>query len=420
MMTGIWRLIVLLTLALTFAACGEDEDGGGGGAGEEPAKTLKVYSSLPLQGAAREQNVAIVNGAKLALEQAGGRAGKFAIEYESLDDSTAQAGGWEPGATTANARRAAQDDATIAYIGEFNSGATALSLPLLNEAGVPQISPGNTAVGITSDAPGADEGEPDKYYPTGTRTYARLLPKDTVQGAALVAVMKEEDCTAAYILNDKEVYGAGLARNVELSAEEQGLEIKGNDGIDKNAANYRAIAAKIADTGADCFVFSGITANNAVQVFKDMAAALPDGKLFGPEGIAETGFFDASEGGIPADVAERTLLTIPGLPPEEYTSAGREFVKAYAAEYGDDSPDRYAIYGYESMKLILDSIAAAGDNGDDRAAVVDQVFATKDRDSVLGTYSIDANGDTTLTTYGIYRIQNDETTFDRTVEPPTS
>jgi branched-chain amino acid transport system substrate-binding protein len=119
-------------------------------------------------------------------------------------------------------------------------------------------------------------------------------------------------------------------------------------------------------------------------------------------------------------VAGRTLLTIPGLPPEEYTPAGREFVKAYAAKYGDKTPDRYAIYGYESMKLILDSITAAGDNGDDRAAVVDQVFATKDRDSVLGTYSIDENGDTTLTTYGIYRIENNATVFDRTIEPPTS
>jgi branched-chain amino acid transport system substrate-binding protein len=418
-MTALWRLIVFVALAATLVACGDDEDGGSS-AGDESAKTLKVYSSLPLQGAAREQNVAIVNGAKLALEQAGGRAGKFAIEYESLDDSTAQAGGWDAGATTANARRAAQDDAAIAYIGEFNSGATALSLPLLNEAGILQISPGNTAVGITSDEPGADAGEPDKYYPTGKRTYARLLPKDTVQGAALVAVMKEEGCKVAYVLNDKEVYGAGLARNVELAAKAQGLEIKGNDGIDKNAANYRSLAAKIADTGADCFVFAGITANNAVQLFKDMAAALPDGKLFGPEGIAESGFFDAGEGGIPAGVAERTLLTIPGLPPEEYTAAGREFVKAYAAKYGDNTPDRYAIYGFESMKLILDTIAAAGDNGDDRAAVVDQAFATKNRDSVLGGYSIDENGDTTLTTYGIYRIENNQTKFDRTIEPPTS
>jgi branched-chain amino acid transport system substrate-binding protein len=418
-MGAMWRLIVVVALAAALVACGEDEDGGDGGGGGEEAKTLKVYSSLPLQGAAREQNVAIVNGAQLALEEAGSRAGEFAIEYESLDDSTAQAGGWEPGATTSNARRAAQDDAAIAYIGEFNSGATALSLPLLNEAGLLQISPGNTAVGITSDEPGADEGEPDKYYPTGKRTYARLLPKDTVQGAALVAVMKEEDCASAYILNDQEVYGEGLGRNVELSAEAQGLEIKGNDGIDKQAPNYRSLGAKVAGTGAECVVYAGITANNAVQIFKDMAAALPDGKLFGPEGVAETGFFDSSAGGIPADVAERTLLTIPGLPPEEYTDAGREFVDAYAAKFGDKTPDRYAIYGYESMRLILDTIAAAGANGDDRAAVVDQVFATKDRDSVLGTYSIDENGDTTLTTYGIYRIENDVTKFDRTIEPPT-
>jgi branched-chain amino acid transport system substrate-binding protein len=404
-------------LAVAIAGCGDDDGGGEAGGGEE-AKTLTVYSSLALQGAARDQNVAIVNGAKLALEQAGGRAGEFAIEYTSLDDSTAQAGGWEPTATTANARRATQDDSAIAYIGEFNSGATALSLPLLNEAGMLQISPGNTAVGITSDEPGAEEGEPDKYYPTGKRTYARLLPKDTVQGAALVAVMKEEDCTAAYILNDKEVYGAGLARNVELSAEEQGLEIKGNEGIDKNAANYRAVASKMAGAGVDCFVYTGITANNAVQIFKDVAAALPDGRLFGPEGIGETGFFDPDEGGIPADVAGRTLLTIPGLAPEEYTPAGREFVKAYSEEYGERNPDRYAIYGFESMKLILDSIAALGENGDDRAALVDHVMATKDRDSVLGTYGVDENGDTTLTTYGIYRIEDGALVFDRTIEPP--
>ena len=184
------------------------------------AATLTIYSSLPLQGAARAQSVAAVNGAKLALEQAGGKVGDFQITYKSLDDSTAQAAGWEPGATSTNARKAASDDSTIGYIGEFNSGATAVSLPILNEAGVAQVSPGNTAVGITSDDPGAEPGEPDKYYPSGTRTYARVLPKDTYQGAALVALAKEEGCASAYILNDQEVYGAGLAKNVELAAKE--------------------------------------------------------------------------------------------------------------------------------------------------------------------------------------------------------
>jgi branched-chain amino acid transport system substrate-binding protein len=410
--------VAVLGFALAVAACGDDDDGGGAGGGDGGGgKKLTIYSSLPLQGAARAQAVATVNGAKLALQQAGGKVGDFTIEYISLDDSTAQAGGWEAGQTAANARKAINDDSTIGYIGEFNSGATAVSLPLLNEAGIPQVSPGNTAVGITSDDPGASPGEPDKYYPTGKRTYARILPKDTYQGAALATLATEEGCESAYILNDKEVYGAGLARNVELSAEKVGLEIKGNEGMDKNAPNYRSLGAKIKGTGAECFIYCGITANNAVQLFKDMAVALPEGALLGPEGVGETGFFDSSEGGLPPDVASRVLITIPGLAPEEYPPAGKEFLKAYEAEYGEKNPDRYAVYGYESMALLLDAIKRAGENGGDRAAVVDQLLATKDREGVFGTYSIDENGDITLTPYGVYKIKDDQLVFDRSIEP---
>ena len=135
-------------LALGVGACGDDDDGGGGGGGDGgggEAKTVTVYSSLPLQGASRPQTTALVNGIKLALEQAGNKAGDFTVKYQSLDDSTAQAGSWTPEATQANASKAAQDDATAVYIGEFNSGASAISIPILNEAGVPQISPGEHA-----------------------------------------------------------------------------------------------------------------------------------------------------------------------------------------------------------------------------------------------------------------------------------
>jgi branched-chain amino acid transport system substrate-binding protein len=412
-------ILAAAVLAALVAACGSDEPstgGGGGGGGESAAEELTIYSSLPLQGAARAQSEAAVNGAKLALEQAGGKAGTFPIKYVSLDDSTAQAAGWEPNATSANARKAAQDDKTIGYIGEFNSGATAVSLPILNEAGIAQVSPGNTAVGITSNDPGASPGEPDKYYPTGVRTYARVLPKDTYQGAALASLAKEKGCSSAYVLNDKEVYGAGLAKNVELSAKKVGLEIKGDEGIDKNAANYRSLASKIKATGAQCFIYAGITANNAVQIFKDMAAALPSAPLLGPEGVGESGFFDPKDGGLPADVAKRVLVTIPGVAPEEYPPAGKEFLKAYEEKFGEKNPDRYAVYGYESMSLLLDAIKRAGDKGNDRASVAKQLLATKDREGVFGKYSIDPNGDITLTPYGIYRIEDGALVFDHTVE----
>src|SRR5262245_57139744 len=199
-------------LALGVAGCGSDDGGGssgGGGASTSGGeKTLTIYSSMPLQGASSPQTKAIVNGMKLALEQNGNRAGKFPIKYVSLDNSTAQAGSWTPEATSANARKAAQDKSTAAYLGEFNSGAAAVSIPILNEGGVPQISPANTAVGLTTKEPGSTAGEPDKYYPSGQRTYVRIVARDSIKGPVMVGAMKDDGCTKVELTNDKEVYGA--------------------------------------------------------------------------------------------------------------------------------------------------------------------------------------------------------------------
>jgi len=407
-------IAAVLVLVLGVAACGDDDDTTGSTGGDGGGQTLTVYSSLPLQGAQRPQTTDMVKGIELALEQAGNKAGDFTVEYESLDDSTAQAGAWTPEATTSNARKAAQDNATAVYIGEFNSGASAVSIPVLNEAGVPQISPANTAVGLTSDEPGADAGEPDKYYPSGQRTYTRIVPKDTIQGAALATVMKQDGCTKVQMTNDKEVYGAGLATNIQSAADAQGLEIISNEAIDKNAPNYRSLAAKAADAGADCFIFSGITANNAVQLYKDFEAALPDAKLYGPDGVAEAGFADPAEGGIPANVASKVTLTVATLSPDDYPAEGQEFFAAFREKYNEPNPNPYAIYGYEAMRLALDAIERSGTG--EKEDILKALFDTKDRESVLGAYSIDENGDTTLTDYGVYTIDGGELVFDRTIE----
>jgi branched-chain amino acid transport system substrate-binding protein len=403
----------VLALALALAACGGDDDepSGQGGGG---AKTLTIYSSLPLQGAQRPQTTDLVKGIELALQQAGNKAGDFTIKYESLDDSTAQAGAWTPEQTQANASRAAQDESAAAYIGEFNSGASAISIPVLNEAGVPQISPANTAVGLTSDEPGANPGEPEKYYPSGERTYARIVPKDTIQGAALATLMKQEGCTKAQMANDKEVYGAGLAKNIQSAADAQGLDIISNEAIDKNAPNYRSLAAKAKGAGADCFIYSGITANNAVQLYKDFSAALPAAKLYGPDGVAETGFIDPKSGGIPADVASKVKVTVATLDPDQYPPAGQEFFDQFEREYDDPSPNPYAIYGYEAMRLALDAIERSGTG--EKADILSALHETKDRESVLGKYSIDENGDTTLTDYGVYSVKDGELVFDQTIK----
>lgn len=410
--------------ALSVAACGDDDDDEGGGGGEGGGETvsgdtLTIYSSLPLQGTSKEQSEAVINGEKLALQQVNNKIGKWKIKYVSLDDSTAQNPGTADEAQTAqNARKAVQDPTTIFYLGEFNSGGTKVSLPILNKAGVPQISPSNTYVGLTTDKPGSEPGEPEKYYPAQTRTYARVVPADDIQGAALVTIMKEDGCKSVHIFNDKTTYGAGLARNIELAAEDQGLTVEGNDGTDRNAPNYRSLAAKVK---ADCFVGSGVTGENYVQVFKDVAAANPDVKLYGPDGVAEEAFTNPSKGGIPADVGARTKITVATLGLEEFkkrnNAVAEKFFTDFEKTYNDSTPDPYAIYGYETMALALDTLKAAGDKANDRKAVAEQLVGnTKDRESALGVYSIDENGDTTLTDYGLYLIKDGVPSFEKVIK----
>jgi branched-chain amino acid transport system substrate-binding protein len=401
---------VVIVGGVLAAGCGSSDESGGGG-------TVDIYSSLPLQGASSAQTKPMVNGIKLALEQADNKAGDFDVKYTSLDDSTAAAGQWEPGATAANARKVAADPDAVYYIGEFNSGASEVSIPILNQAEIPQVSPANTYVGLTTDEPGSAPGEPDKYYPTGKRTYLRIVPRDSIQAAADLLAMKEAGCTKVALANDKEAYGAGLAALLELEKSDYGVTITSNTGIDPQAANFRSYASTIASEGADCFFFAGIVSNGAVQLTKDVNAALPDAKIFGGDGVCTSSYTSEKEGGVPASITPLMECTVATLDLHAYPG-GEQFLADYKAKYGEANPDPYAIYGYEVMSLGLDTIADLGSDGSDKASVLDALFATKDRKSVLGTYGFDSNGDTTLKSYGLYKVGSDGApVFEKTLTP---
>jgi branched-chain amino acid transport system substrate-binding protein len=374
-----------------------------------PAETAQqgvtVYSSMPLQGAGRPQSLAIVQGARLALEEAGGRAGPHPLRHISLDNSTARAGTWTPEDTAVNARRAAQDQSAVAYIGEFNSGASAISIPLLNHVPIAQISPSNTAVGLTRRGPAADRGEPVKYYPTGRRHYFRLLPNDRVQAGALSAAMRDRGCRRVAILNDGEVFGAGLGVLVRRTARRLGLRVVHESRIRVRARRHRGLARRVRRSGARCVAYTGITANGAVRLFRDLARAVPRARLFGTDGIAEAGFADPREGGVPARVGRRVVVTVATLAPDAMPEAARAMFQRYSARYGEPFPDPYAVQGYEAMRLVLDAVAAVGPS---RRAVIGWLDDVRNRQSVLGTYSFDRFGDTTLRNYGLYRIRRGE------------
>ena len=413
--TRLTALSAALVAAGGIAACGGDDkkDTGSDSGATASGETLTVYSTLPLQGASQQQTLAIVNGAKLALKQRGGKVGKYAINYKSLDDSIASTGAADEGKEAQNARVAVRDKSTIAVLGAYNSGMTKVSLPITNKAGILQVSPANTYVGLTTDEPGSEPGEPDKYYPTTKRTYARVVPKDTIQAAAVVKTLKEEGCKSFQNYNSKTTYSAGLGRNLSLEAKKQGVEILGDKGVDIKAPNYRSLLSGVK---ADCITTTMEIENNGIQLLKDAATTLPNAKLYGTDAIVLKDTADPKKG-LPANIASRFKGTIATLDPANFPPDGKKFFADFEKEYGGGQPDPYGIYGYEAMDLILDSIEAAGDKGNDRQAVIDQVLKnTKGRESVLGTYDIDANGDTTLTDYGLYKIEGGKLAFDKVIK----
>jgi len=373
-------------LALIVGACG----GGGGGGGATTAKTVKILSSLPMTGASRTQTVEIVNSIQMAIADT--KINNVTVQFEALDDATAAKGSWDAAQEAENARKAINDKSVVAYIGTYNSGAAKVSIPLLNQAGLVMVSPANTYPGLTKPGKG-EANEPNTYYPNGKRNYARVVPADDLQGAVGAVWAKDLGAKNVYIVHDTELYGKGIADVFRAKAKEIGLTEKGYEGAQK-ADNYRALANKIKDSGADLVYYGGIVDNNPAVLVKDLKAVAPTIKFMGPDGINCSEFLKQA-----GPAGEGVYSTFGGVPPEKYTGNAADWLKAYDAKYQNKSPNAYAIYGYEAAKVVLAAIAKAGDKADDRATVLANVMGTKDYEGVLGKWSFDANGDTTLTQF---------------------
>jgi branched-chain amino acid transport system substrate-binding protein len=353
---------------------------------------IKIVSSLPRTGSAKAQTDTIVNGIKIALAEADSRAGEFEIVYADWDDATAGAGQWTAEAETANASRAVRDPDVMVYIGTYNSGAAKISMPILNKAGLLMISPANTWPGLTKPDKG-DPGEPAIYRPTGQVNYTRLVPTDDLQGPLGAAWAKELGVRRVYVLDDNEVYGKGIATLFIEACQELGIEVLGHESIDSKAQEFKPLMATIKSEHPDLVYFGGTTQSKGGQIAKDMVAAGLDCKLMVPDACYEVAFIESAGA---ENVNDRCYVTFGGLPPEQLVGPGKVFFDKYKTRYGQP-PEVYAIYGYEAAKVALEAIARAGVKN--RAAILKACLAIKDfNKGALGTWSFDANGDTTIKT----------------------
>lgn len=384
------------------------------GAAPQEAKRLKIVSSLPRTGSANAQTQTMVNGIRMAIEERGGVIDGYTIEYEDMDDASPQRGNWDPQVESANANKAAKDSSVVGYIGTFNSGAAKIAMPILNRAGLVMVSPANTSPGLTK--PGLGEpNEPAIYRPSGKINYFRVVPTDDLQGSVAAVWAKELGAKRVYVLDDREVYGRGIANVFKATATKIGLEVVGSDSIDTKASNYRSLMTKIRGTNPDLVYFGGTTQSNGAQVLKDMRAAGLKIPFMSPDGTFEKAFITSAGKDNVQPEAGGVYITFGGLPSDKLTGKGAEFVAAYKKRYGE-MPEAYAVYGYEAARVLLDAIDRAETK--DRAAILAAVAATRNFEGALGTWSFDENGDTSNRVISGNTIRGEDFEFVKVLSGP--
>ncbi len=400
-----WLCLAALAAALpALAGCGGV---GVSGATETAGNQLAIYSSLPLQGPSAPVSDEIVDGERLALSQAGGHIGALKIGYVSLDDANPKTGELDPSATATDAKMAAQDTSTIAYLGELSSQATAVSLPLINAAGILQLSPGSPYVGLTSSRD-AGQDEPERFYPTGKRSFGRLQLGDPAQALAQVELMRSLRVHKLYVLDDQDPFEVPLAELVAGETEHAGIALAAHDSIVTTPGSvYTGEIEKIVHSGADAVFFAGGAGEGTVALWRALHAADPELLLLGSSSLAAEAF----TGAIGAAAAQ-TYLTTPILALGDYPPSATHVLAAYRQKFGGQ-PGAYALYGYEAMNVVLDAIRRAGSRGNERQSVIDAFFAMPEHESVLERYTIRSDGEPTFKRYGVDRVVDGRAQFMR-------
>lgn len=375
-----------------------------------PKGTIKLVTSWPMQGSMLPEGMGMKRAVDLAVEHAGGVVAGYCIKVVNEDDASPATGSWDGTVEAEVAQKAVADKDVMVYLATYNSGAAKISQPITNKAGLAQITPANTYPGLTK--PGHGPGEPGIYRPSGKVNYFRTHPADDIQGAAGAAWAACLGLKKTYVLDDRQLYGKGIADVFAKKAKELGLQVLGQDGVESVDIDFRALLTKVRASGAELVYGGFVIDSGGVQIIQQMKALgmFPKIKFMGPDGLYSPGLIEQAT---PAAVNDNVLITFAGFEPKALpTAVGQKFYKDYVAKYKEE-PIGWAMYAYNAAIVALEAVKRAGVK--DRAKILEAVRNTKNFEGVAGKFSFDDNGDTTRTDMGAFVVQNGEWKFAYTI-----
>ena len=366
---------------------------------------IKIGIDMPVSGADASTGIPTRNGAVQAIEEANAKAPKgFSFAAYDLDDAVQ--GAHDPAQGAQNTKAFVSDGAVLAIVGPFNSNVAKAEIPITNDAGLAQISPSNTSTGLTKgdDAKKLRTSHPD------TIAYFRVCTTDDKQGAAGASFAKKLGFKKAFVIDDNETYGKGLADVFEAQFKAAGGAVLGHEHLTKGETDYKALLTKAHALGPDVVFYGGTTATGGGLLRKQMAdAGMRTTAYIGGDGISDAEFLKTA-----ADMANGSYYTV-AAPETSKLPSATAFVAAYKKRWKTDvgpySANAYAAANVE-IAAVEKALAAAGNkSAPARADVLANIAATKNFASPIGTFGFDANGDTTNPILSLYKIAGGKATF---------
>jgi branched-chain amino acid transport system substrate-binding protein len=370
--------LLLSAVAALATGCGDDSEPSTRVAGDR----LTIYASLPAHGPDAEAGRGVEAGMRRALADADGRASGRTVRLVRLPSTRPGDDRWDPGTVEANAERAVDDPRTIAYLGELDQGASAVSLPVTNRRGLVQVSPADGLTSLTRTPPGRPRAGPERYYPEGRRTFVRLVPPDLDAAREIVRSLRARGSQRLAVLHEDGIADRELEAMVLALIGTGSPRTVVRAGVRGDAPDEIAdLLEEVAVEQPDAILYAGPSGPISRTVLAALAARLPDVPVLGGPPLAVgSGFAQAP--------AEGCALT--GVPRSASLDArGRRLLADLRHANGRDvGPE--ALLGYEAMRLALDAIERGGP---DRLAVAKAARAHRTRDSPVGSYAVGRRGE---------------------------